>query len=403
MNLLPVLAFVILLNPFLLEAITYKTTADRIASHGYPVETHIIQTSDGYILQLFRIPFSPHLRNKHNNRKPVVLLQHGILSSSDCWVLNGPEDALAFLLADSGYDVWLSNSRGNVYSKQHATMTSLLPHFWDFSWHEIGVYDLPAIIDYALYMTDQKALHYVGHSQGTTAFLVLLSQLPRYNRKIKTSHLLAPVGFMDNMQSEICRVLGPFLGNPSILSSLIGSHEFLPNNKLFGLLGSHACSERSAFQSICGNILFLIAGWDSQHLNFTLLPDVLLTHPAGASSSQMIHYLQEQQSTHFRSFDFGVSKNKKYYKQRHPPDYFVENISPEFPVQFYFSDNDKFAAVEDVIRMYGKLGANVELYHIDYTDWNHLDFLWAMEVREEIYDRVIELANDYEAISLESN
>lgn len=38
--------------------------------------------------------------------------------------------------------------------------------FWDFSWHEIGVFDIPSTIDYILDQTNQTKLSYVGHSQG---------------------------------------------------------------------------------------------------------------------------------------------------------------------------------------------------------------------------------------------
>ena len=37
--------------------------------------------------------------------------------------------------------------------------------FWDFSWHEIGYYDLPAMINHILNTTKNDKLHYVGHSQ----------------------------------------------------------------------------------------------------------------------------------------------------------------------------------------------------------------------------------------------
>lgn len=75
-----------------------------------------------------------------------------------------------YILADENYDVWLSNSRGNVYSCNHTTYNPFgssndRKKFWDFSWHEMGYYDLPAIIDFILDETDQEKLQFIGHSQ----------------------------------------------------------------------------------------------------------------------------------------------------------------------------------------------------------------------------------------------
>jgi lysosomal acid lipase/cholesteryl ester hydrolase len=54
-------------------------------------------------------------------------------------------------MAREGYDVWLGNTRGNKYSRHH---TSLNPdkdnEFWDFTFAEMGLYDLPAQVNKAL-------------------------------------------------------------------------------------------------------------------------------------------------------------------------------------------------------------------------------------------------------------
>jgi lysosomal acid lipase/cholesteryl ester hydrolase len=65
----------------------------------------------------------------------------------------------------------------------------------------MGVYDLPAEIDYILQNTTQKTLRYVGHSMGTTMFYVLMSKKPEYNAKISHMIALAPVAFLRNTRS----------------------------------------------------------------------------------------------------------------------------------------------------------------------------------------------------------
>jgi lysosomal acid lipase/cholesteryl ester hydrolase len=59
------------------------------------------------------------------------------------------------------------------------------------------------MIDYALTKTGKSQLHYIGHSQGTTAFFTMASLRKEMNQKIKTMHALAPVAFMSNLVSPM--------------------------------------------------------------------------------------------------------------------------------------------------------------------------------------------------------
>ncbi|KMQ87238.1 lipase 3, partial [Lasius niger] len=176
------------------RAMNSVTTLDFIGlveRYGYPSEEHYVTTEDGYNLKIHRIPGSPLSNNQQT--KPVVLLIHGILCTSDCWVLLGPKKDLAFLLADQVYDVWLGNYRGNSYCRSHVEMSPHDANFWQFSYHEIGTKDLPAMIDYVLNYTKYETLHYIGHSMGTTTLFALLSTKSEYNAKIRLGICLAPV------------------------------------------------------------------------------------------------------------------------------------------------------------------------------------------------------------------
>lgn len=88
----------------------------------------------------------------------LVLLIHGISLASTCWVINTPQQSLAFLLADQGklllcscaatvsvkvcefysclspgYDVWMMNTRGNTFSDSNDFYSTAQPQFWSFA------------------------------------------------------------------------------------------------------------------------------------------------------------------------------------------------------------------------------------------------------------------------------
>lgn len=167
-----------------------------------------METADGYILGLFRIN-SGKITN--NSTKYPVLLVHGLLTSAESFIFVGPNRSLPYLLSDRNYDVWLVNSRGTLNSRRHRTLNPDTDRdFWLFTWHEVGVYDLPAIIDFILTKTSKKKLFYIGHSQGTTAFFVMASERPEYNKKIQLSVQLAPTVYVNQTTIVALKFLSHF-------------------------------------------------------------------------------------------------------------------------------------------------------------------------------------------------
>ncbi|KAH8382220.1 hypothetical protein KR009_002448 [Drosophila setifemur] len=371
-------------------------TIDFITEHGYPAERHYVTTEDDYIISLFRIPYS-HNRQNQNEKLPIVFLQHGLFASSDGWPVFGPDDGLPFQLSDAGYDVWMGNARGNRYSRNHTTRSTMNSHFWRFSWHEIGYYDIAAAIDYTLSTENgkgQTGIHYVGHSQGTTVVMVLLSARPEYNAKVKTVHLLAPVAFMNHMDDFMVNSLSPYLGFNNVYSKLFCSQEFLPYNDFFLAMMFNMCLPNSVVSGFCS---------DSDNTNEELgrtntTASGMLTGvmPAGVSTDQILHYMQEHQSGHFRQFDFGTKKNLVAYGTETPPDYPTDQITGE--MHLWYSDNDEMSAVEDVLRLAETL-PNKVMHHMEDPLWDHMDFSSNWEVRKYINDPIIAIMDEYEGKS----
>lgn len=183
--------------------------------YGYAAETHKVTTKDGYILTVHR--FTGTKASPSPANKPAVLLQHGIVDTSASWVLGGPHQGLAYKLVDEGYDVWACNSRGNRYSREHVTLNADTDEtYWDFTFHQLGIFDLPATIDYIEAETGQAKIQYVGHSQGTTILLVLMSERPEYNLKVHSANLMAPVAFCTHMPGVVFRSGSVIMGYEAV-------------------------------------------------------------------------------------------------------------------------------------------------------------------------------------------
>jgi len=139
-----------------------KSFKDICKENGYAFEKHKVTTQDGYILTAFRIPGKVGETGKN---KPPIYFQHGILDSADCWIMNTPDKAPAFIASDAGYDVWLGNSRGNKYSRDHNRLDpDWDDEFWFFDWQDMGNHDVTGIIDYVLSKTGYEKVAYIGHS-----------------------------------------------------------------------------------------------------------------------------------------------------------------------------------------------------------------------------------------------
>lgn len=365
------------------------TTPELIEAMGYPSETHTVTTDDGYILEIHRIPHGKAGRRAEGPQK-VALLHHPLLGSSADWIMNTPDEALAFIMADAGYDVWLQNVRGNTYSRNHLTLVPEEHAFWKFTFDEMGYYDAPASIDHILETTGQDDLYYVGMSMGTTVFFAMLSQRPEYASKIRTMAALGPAAHMNHTKGLMKSLAGLPMDT---FFTLLGIHEFLPSNDFMDQFAEDWCSEEAAFHNMCYFFMALAAGPDFDELNTELLPVILAHLPAGTSVHNMNHYSQVITSGVFGMYDFGVLGNLNHYGQKTPPVFNIDNITP--PVGLFWSDGDWIATPQDVAQLATELPNLALNKRIDKAEFNHFDFIWALHANELVYKDLLEYLSQY--------
>lgn len=369
-------------------SLRHNLPTDKILlSEGYPAEIHSVTTPDGYILTMHRIPYGK--QNTDAENRPVVFLQHGLLCSSADWVVATPTKGLGYILAEAGYDVWMGNYRGNTYSRNH---TFFNPDdgnggFWDFTWDEMAHYDLPAMIEKALKETGKEELQYVGHSMGTTGFMAMAHYRPDIMDKIRLANFLSPIAYVGHMESPIAWIAG--LGDLVYdILSWFGIGEFLPSNLLMDCLASLFCHE-GVTQGLCTNILFVLCGFDSAQLNQTLLETIVHHTPAGASTATILQYAQEVTSNGFHGYDWRDDKLNFQHHGGPPPTYDLHDVTA--PLAVYYGQNDWLANEQDVLMTVSQLPNIVSgmLHMVEFPLWNHLDFLWAMDVDIYVYNQVV--------------
>ncbi|XP_044019383.1 lipase 1-like, partial [Aphidius gifuensis] len=300
-----------------------------LKDNGITGEVHYVTTEDGYILTNYRI-------NGGENSTPVVL-GTGITFTGSSWLMRGRNDSIAYLLADQGYDVWLVNNRGTDDGMKHVNLTSDDSKFWDFTFHEMGIYDMPAVIEYITKLTKQK-LFYIGYSQSSTFGFIMASKRLDIAKKIRLMIHLAPIAYVTHIKGA----LGLF-------------HTPL----------------------------------------YYIIQDIWNSFFAGASRGSplksIIHHYQNLMSGKFRQFNYGEKENMKIYNSTSPPDYNLTAI--DVPTVFFAAKNDWLADFDDAKKVYNMLANGKGFNVVNYESFAHLDYVWAKDIKKLINDPIINLLN----------
>ncbi|XP_048362954.1 lipase member M-like [Sphaerodactylus townsendi] len=365
----------------------FMSINELIMYRGYPSKEYEVVTDDGYVLSINRIQYG--IKNQGNSVvKPVVFLQHGLLGDGSNWVTNLENNSLGFVLADAGYDVWIGNSRGNIWSRRHQNMSVHQEEFWAFSFDEMAKYDLPAVLNFILQTTGQQQLYYIGYSQGAAIAFIAFSTMPELAQKIKMFLALAPVTRIKYAKSPAMKLMSL---PEKLLRVMLGKKEFLRRNKLLKKIVVPLCSYR-LFSGACGNIFFLLGGYNMENMNMDRLAMYVAHSPAGTSLQNFLHWCQMTLTKDFMAYDYGSQeKNMQKYNQTTPPVYKIEDI--KIPIAIWTGGNDLFIHSKDIDLLRSKISNLVSENHI--PEWQHLDFIWGLDAPERMYVNIIEMMKRY--------
>lgn len=306
-----------------------------IKSSGYEGEFNEVETEDGYILGVHRI-----FPRSVNNTKYPVFLMHGFLTTPISFFITSSKNSLPFMLSDSGYDVFMGSRRGTKFSTNHRNFSTESKEFWNFTWHQIGFYDLKAMIDFTLNATNASKCFYVGYSQANTELLVLLSSRLEYNEKIIQAHMMSIAAALPNIHE-----LGRFM-SPLIINYAKSHEDFLYiNMKTFipfqVQIAKMLCSSFIPLRvEICKNIIFYMVGRNrrSTEINPNVYAVMFKNLSPRVGIKQILHFAQIIMSGKFQRFDYGIEKNLVFYNNTNPPEYDLARVVA--PIFFYVGEED---------------------------------------------------------------
>ncbi|KAG1176316.1 hypothetical protein G6F70_006433 [Rhizopus microsporus] len=391
----------------------HAETFEKMVKHwkNYNCEQHVVLTKDNYLLCVHRIPsvktehrkvkkFEPQeeieiidnldkfVQIKHPKPlgyqgKPVVLLYHGFLMSSEVWVSNIDEYRnLPFVLAQRGYDVWLGNARGNKYSQYHLHLNATQQQFWNFSMNEFVMRDLPDTIDYILKQTGASSLTYIGFSQGTAQAFASLSINPDLNKKVNLFIALAPATTPKGLRHPI---IDAFVkATPAVIYLMFGRKAPLK----LALFWQRIVTPPIYVKIIdtCCHFLF---GWTGRNMSDSQKAVSYQHLYSTTSVKSLVHWFQIIRCGQFQMYD-EVPSRLPYHSENGAADH----IPPRFPTLQITTPIAIFYGRSDSLVDFNVLSADLPsplAYVKSIGKWEHLDFLWAEGVENIIYPDVIKL------------
>jgi lysosomal acid lipase/cholesteryl ester hydrolase len=250
----------------------------------------------------------------------------------------------------AGYDVWMGNNRGNAFSTNHTHLPTKSKAFWNFTFDEMGRYDLPAMVSAALSIAKRPKLNLIAWSQGNTQTLIAGSDPtvgPFLAHKIGLWIALSPVSFLYDSSSTLLTLLSRF-HLAGVLEAAF-PYGILQGGPALSALETLLC--KLTFGALCKLSVDLICGVSAADSTASL--ERLTAHfPAGCSVKDLNHYENFVDHQVFRKFNYGAVGNREEYGTATPPPYNMSHFqSSGIKLAIYAAGNDDLVNAKDLLRL----------------------------------------------------
>ena len=357
-----------------LQVVHLHTTMfeEEVRDQNYPLEIHSARTKDDYILTIFRI--QARGSGIRNGLQPLIL-SHGLDEISHAWIMSGQTHSLGFVLADRGFDVWIMNNRGSAYSRSNMNYHVHDGEMWDFSFQEMALYDVPAILELVSNKTGGKKSIIIGHSQGATQFIAAMSDSG--TSESVQRHILGFIGI--SPVTHVSDVVDKMRLIYDVIEKYVGVHGLFGINYPY-LSSTTRTLYKRTMQFVCDTIpmicegIMSVPGLSIEHNRRELIPKFFQILPGGASFRCYLHFKQlshiESDIPILRKYDFGEDMNMKRYGSVQPPNYDFSLI--DRPVKIHTGNNDVLVSSTSIQRFteyYKSIGKDIQTVY--YDSWDH--------------------------------
>uniref|UniRef100_A0A6P7FEU7 Gastric triacylglycerol lipase-like n=1 Tax=Diabrotica virgifera virgifera TaxID=50390 RepID=A0A6P7FEU7_DIAVI len=336
---------------------------------GCTVEEKILTTGDGYQVSVIRA----YSKNLNTSLAPILMV-HGIYMNTRGF-MSSQEKSLAyqFLVAGGGdRQVFFLSLRGTIYSTGNINGLDQSNYaYWNFSWHEMGKYDVAAALEFVWTTTGQKAI-VIGYSMGTTVTTVYLSLDPATAQsRVRNFIAMAPVVILNKQIRSILGGLATIWPLVQPMAKLAFNGQILKKNPAY----TSFCALVPVTMQMCYSVTVPIFGNNYPCLDYEKRPIQITNNPDSICEKVITHYAQLINSGRFQKFDYGSAGNLVAYNSATPPEYPLSDIN--VPVTYIVSDNDWLAEKSNALLAYNKIRSDCQcgFMRVSDTQFAHDNFI----------------------------